>query len=68
MTNTHAADDGRIQHTLAKVSAAGYKLTAPRIAVLHAIHAFDGVFSAAEIEVSLRDAGHPLGDAKRAGT
>ena len=63
MTNTHAIDDGRVQHTLAKISAAGYKLTAPRIAVLQAIHAFDGVFSAADLEVALQQAGHPLGDA-----
>lgn len=63
MTSTRAPDDSRMQQALAKMSAAGYKVTAPRIAVLQAIHAFDGVFSASDIEVALHDRGHPLGDA-----
>lgn len=57
------ADDTRIQQALATISAAGYKLTAPRIAVLHAIHTFAGVFSAAELDAALHAHGHPLGDA-----
>lgn len=63
MPTSAGHDSSLLHHTMAKVSAAGYKLTAPRIAVLHAIHAFDGVFSAAELSTALHHTGHPLGDA-----
>ena len=56
-------DDQRMQQACATLSAAGYKLTAPRMAVLTAMHSFDGVFSAADIASVLSTQGTPLGDA-----
>ena len=56
-------DTQRIQQACSSVSTAGYKLTAPRLAVLTAIHSFDGVFSAADVADVLTQHGTPLGDA-----
>jgi Fur family ferric uptake transcriptional regulator len=51
------------EHALQRIAAAGYKLTAPRRAVIEAASQFSGSFSAAQIENILHSAGHPLGDA-----
>lgn len=48
---------------LERIVAAGYKLTAPRRAVVDAACRFSGSFSAAQIDAILQEAGHPLGDA-----
>lgn len=63
MSMLPSTDNQRIHHACATLSNAGHKLTAPRMAVLTAIHSFDGVFSAAEIASVLTQQGTPLGDA-----
>ncbi len=52
-----------VQHALQRLSTAGYKMTAPRLAVLMAASTYTGSFSAAELEATLRQHGTPLGDA-----
>lgn len=46
-----------------RLSTAGYKLTTPRIAIIDAACAYQGSFSAAQLDATLREHGHPLGDA-----
>jgi Fur family ferric uptake transcriptional regulator len=52
-----------LHYALEKLSAAGYKLTTPRLAVLHAARTFTGAFTAAQLEEQLDHQGTPLGDA-----
>lgn len=54
---------GELHYALEKLSAAGYKLTTPRLAVLHAARMFPGAFTAAQLEAQLDHQGTPLGDA-----
>ncbi|MFZ9856797.1 MAG: Fur family transcriptional regulator [Roseiflexaceae bacterium] len=60
--STHHTPD-MVQHALDRMSAAGYKMTAPRLAVLKAANTYDGSFSAADLEKTLHEHGTPLGDA-----
>jgi Fur family ferric uptake transcriptional regulator len=60
-TPNHTSD--MVQHALERLSAAGYKMTAPRLAILTAASTYDGSFSAAELEATLQQHGTPLGDA-----
>lgn len=52
-----------VTHALERLSAEGYKMTAPRLAVLMAASTYDGSFSAAELVITLQHNGTPLGDA-----
>jgi Fur family ferric uptake transcriptional regulator len=52
-----------VKQALDRMSAAGYKMTAPRLAVLMAASTYDGSFSAADLENTLQKHGTPLGDA-----
>jgi Fur family ferric uptake transcriptional regulator len=61
--NTTTAPLPQATQALERIVAAGYKLTAPRRAVVDAASRFSGSFSAAQIESILQAAGQPLGDA-----
>lgn len=52
-----------VRNMLERLSAAGYKMTTPRLAVLMAASAYDGSFSASDLESTLNQNGTPLGDA-----
>ncbi len=52
-----------ISTALQRISVAGYKLTAPRTAVIDAAATYNGSFSAAQLDSTLRARGQPLGDA-----
>jgi Fur family ferric uptake transcriptional regulator len=62
--NTTTAD-AALRGTTARqrLSAAGYKLTAPRTAIIAAACTYQGSFSAAQLDSTLREHGNPLGDA-----
>ena len=61
--NTTADPALRVSMARQRLSAAGYKLTAPRTAIIDAACTYQGSFSAAQLVVTLREHDHPLGDA-----
>ncbi|MFM2309715.1 MAG: hypothetical protein RLY87_1837 [Chloroflexota bacterium] len=63
MTGLPASAPGRVASALQRISAAGYKLTAPRTAIIDAACTYQGSFSAAQLDETLRVRGQPLGDA-----
>ena len=63
MTGLSTMPTSRVASAVQRISAAGYKLTAPRTAIIAAAGTYRGSFSAAQLEKTLRDRGQPLGDA-----
>lgn len=63
MTGQPVFSPSRTTAALQRISAAGYKLTAPRTAIIDAASTYQGSFSAAQLDATLRDRGQPLGDA-----
>jgi Fur family ferric uptake transcriptional regulator len=52
-----------VHDAIQRISAAGYKATTPRMAVLNAASTYVGAFTAAELAQTLATQGQPLGDA-----
>lgn len=63
MSTTTTERAQRVSTARQRLSTAGYKLTAPRTAIITAACTYQGSFSAAQLDVTLREQGHPLGDA-----
>jgi Fur family transcriptional regulator, ferric uptake regulator len=63
MTPPAISHTDSVRDAIKRISAAGYKATSPRVAVLNAASTYIGAFTAAELAQTLADQGHPLGDA-----
>jgi Fur family ferric uptake transcriptional regulator len=63
MAGLSASLTTRVASALQRISTAGYKLTAPRTAIIDAASTYQGSFSAAQLDTTLRERGQPLGDA-----
>ncbi|RLT24500.1 MAG: transcriptional repressor [Chloroflexi bacterium] len=63
MTPPAISHADNVHEAIQRISAAGYKATTPRVAVLNAASTYVGAFTAAELAQTLATQGHPLGDA-----
>lgn len=63
MTTPAINPNDTVRDAIRRISAAGYKATSPRMAVLNAACTYLGAFTAAELAQTLMTQGRPLGDA-----